>query len=600
MEIPYVVNPRKDTGLFNSKIAIWLFLASEVMLFGGLFSGYIFLRLGADYPWPERSLPVVPGLINTFILIASSVTVVFAWAALKMRQWGRFQVFMGITVLCAAVFMVLKGIEYNVKFHHQAVRLDDYAMVEGHAGYVKKGGAGHDDHGEDHGEDHGDHGEADYLLDADGHKIEKNHYVFETTALTLDLRRAYLPWVEDVLEAAEAQGVTVELAEALDFNAPGESEEKKIVPAGEALSVSTVKKLKKLQDKNHAANASWRTRFLREAWDEQWEKVEQEDLLGEAAFSADYPKALQLPSDERELAFTRWRAVQRVSFASNVDPMGVSLKKSGEMVQYADVELPEFPTAKFTTSGPLTLRHTSHDVISAYAPDAGSISLRDGTTLEGGYGDSSLELHYLDAIDLRHLVMVAEEKGLDPEKAIDGSWLMRENPDIAGIWEKHRKAVGQLEQELAKKDRVPTHKDRYRIDWPSMVYYVDTPLEEVQVEEDGNAVPKVKPTPKEIFMGPDYEHRDFPHLTIPREHVMLDSKFTPKWNTYYAIYFTITGLHGLHVIGGAIVLGYYLFCSKKLYLKNPEWLANRVEVGGLFWHFVDLVWIFAFPIFYLM
>ncbi len=56
MEIPYIVNARKDTGLFNSKIAIWLFLASEVMLFGGFFSAYIFLRLGADYPWPERTL----------------------------------------------------------------------------------------------------------------------------------------------------------------------------------------------------------------------------------------------------------------------------------------------------------------------------------------------------------------------------------------------------------------------------------------------------------------------------------------------------------------------------------------------------------------
>jgi heme/copper-type cytochrome/quinol oxidase subunit 3 len=44
MEIPYVVTPRKDTGLFNSKIAIWLFLASEVMLFGGFFSAYVLAR----------------------------------------------------------------------------------------------------------------------------------------------------------------------------------------------------------------------------------------------------------------------------------------------------------------------------------------------------------------------------------------------------------------------------------------------------------------------------------------------------------------------------------------------------------------------------
>jgi heme/copper-type cytochrome/quinol oxidase subunit 3 len=62
----------------------------------------------------------------------------------------------------------------------------------------------------------------------------------------------------------------------------------------------------------------------------------------------------------------------------------------------------------------------------------------------------------------------------------------------------------------------------------------------------------------------------------------------------------MTFLHGLHVIGGAIVLSYYLLRGKKMYQTNPEWLANRVEVGGLFWHFVDLVWIFLFPILYLM
>ena len=48
MEIPYTVTARPDTGLWNAKVGIWLFLASEVMLFGGLFSAYIFLRLDAE------------------------------------------------------------------------------------------------------------------------------------------------------------------------------------------------------------------------------------------------------------------------------------------------------------------------------------------------------------------------------------------------------------------------------------------------------------------------------------------------------------------------------------------------------------------------
>ena len=81
------VTARPDTGLWNAKIGIWLFLASEVMLFGGLFSSYVFLRIGADYPWPVHELIVWPGFVNTFVLIASSVTVVFSWAFLKMRQY---------------------------------------------------------------------------------------------------------------------------------------------------------------------------------------------------------------------------------------------------------------------------------------------------------------------------------------------------------------------------------------------------------------------------------------------------------------------------------------------------------------------------------
>ena len=46
MEIPYTVTARKDTGLFNAKVGIWLFLASEVMLFGALFSTLVLLEHG--------------------------------------------------------------------------------------------------------------------------------------------------------------------------------------------------------------------------------------------------------------------------------------------------------------------------------------------------------------------------------------------------------------------------------------------------------------------------------------------------------------------------------------------------------------------------
>jgi len=98
----------------------------------------------------------------------------------------------------------------------------------------------------------------------------------------------------------------------------------------------------------------------------------------------------------------------------------------------------------------------------------------------------------------------------------------------------------------------------------------------------------------------DYLHEPEHTILLPRSEKRFYSNFSPSLSPYYAIYFLMTGLHGLHVVGGAIVLSYFLFTGRKMYLRNPEHLANRVEVGGLFWHFVDLVWIFLFPLYYLM
>jgi len=74
----------------------------------------------------------------------------------------------------------------------------------------------------------------------------------------------------------------------------------------------------------------------------------------------------------------------------------------------------------------------------------------------------------------------------------------------------------------------------------------------------------------------------------------------PSTNNFMAIYFIMTGLHGLHVIGGMIVNAYFLFAAPSYWEHDRELLANRVENSGLFWHFVDLVWIFLFPILYLL
>ena len=136
MLVPYTTEVRPDTGLTNPKLGIWLFLASEVMLFGSLFSAYALLRSG-DPAWPVQSTVVsVPlATINTIVLISSSVTMVLAWASLTPvlasggraagktapampLPLGRYRLFMGLTLLLGAVFLGIKGVEYADKFSH--------------------------------------------------------------------------------------------------------------------------------------------------------------------------------------------------------------------------------------------------------------------------------------------------------------------------------------------------------------------------------------------------------------------------------------------------------------------------------------------------
>ena len=117
MEIPYTVEARPDTGLYNGKLGLWLFLASEVMLFGALFSSYILLRTG-NPDWVTEPMDVPLATLNTMILITSSVTVVMSWAYLRLGDFAKFRIFFGLTWLLAGGFMVVKAIEYSAEFSH--------------------------------------------------------------------------------------------------------------------------------------------------------------------------------------------------------------------------------------------------------------------------------------------------------------------------------------------------------------------------------------------------------------------------------------------------------------------------------------------------
>lgn len=312
MEIPYTVTPRRDTGLYNAKVGVWLFLASEVMLFGGLFSSYVLLRVGSNF-WPEGLLNIPIGTFNTWVLISSSVTVVLCWANLKLGNFNKARMYLGLTILCALAFAGIKAKEYNDKFTHYAIRFNDDAKA---AAFFKEA-YGHDD------------------------------------------------------EAVRA---------GIFANTYGVPDSKNVA------------------------------------------------------------KAKQLP-DPR---FTE------ITGHLEGNPRFVSLKK---------------------------LKDAGTETITFSAD-----TLNQGKGLEGEKGD----------------------------------------------------------------------------------------------------------------------HKEHKKLTVKVSDLAYLSAFVPKHNTYFAIYFTLTGLHALHVLGGAVVMAYLFFTGRRWWQTKPEQYTNRIEIAGLFWHFVDLVWIFLFPVLYLL
>jgi cytochrome c oxidase subunit 3 len=353
MQIPYEVQARPDTGLYNAKVGIWLFLASEIMLFGGLFSAYIFLRLGADDGyWPQGLLNVPIGTFNTVILILSSVTVIRAWVALKMRRFSEYKKWMLITILCGGAFLFIKlTFEWPPKFNHFGAILnkDKWAKYEDYLDNKGLKERGRPPRTEISGHLHG--------VEVTGEKAVVDNFAHEYH-----------------LEVKEAE----HHAKADEHAKPAESAEA------------------------HASAPVY-------------------ELSGHGLTPARAEKLAKL------------QGVKIVAF------------------------------------------------------------------------DVQLDAHNADPTN--------------------------------------------------------THYDRAN------------------------------------FIPPSLSEKT---ATIAFEDIHHWSAFVPKHSTYFSTYFMITGLHGLHVLAGVLVFCFLWGPGAALYKKNPEHLANRVEVAGLFWHFVDLIWIFVFPLFYLL
>jgi cytochrome c oxidase subunit 3 len=104
----------------SGRVGMWLFIATEIILFGGLFLLYSMYRLRnpADFHAGSLELNRILGTLNTVILITSSLTVALAIAALGNGRPGMSAMFVAATIACAFGFLIVKAFEWTAKFHH--------------------------------------------------------------------------------------------------------------------------------------------------------------------------------------------------------------------------------------------------------------------------------------------------------------------------------------------------------------------------------------------------------------------------------------------------------------------------------------------------
>lgn len=90
----------------------------------------------------------------------------------------------------------------------------------------------------------------------------------------------------------------------------------------------------------------------------------------------------------------------------------------------------------------------------------------------------------------------------------------------------------------------------------------------------------------------------FEHGLLPGQWYNPHGEGPVQGNLFFGLYFMMTGLHGVHVLAGMIAIAWVLWGAIKGRFSS-EWYTP-VELTGLYWHLVDLIWIYLFPLFYLV
>lgn len=125
-----------DVQFDAARMGVWLFLVTEVLLFGGLFCAFFVFRSWyfADFVEAHHHLDCTLGAVNTLVLIGSSLTMALAVRAAQIDDRKLVTRLLAVTLACAGVFLAIKFVEYRHKFH-EGLLPGRYFTAEGFHGH---------------------------------------------------------------------------------------------------------------------------------------------------------------------------------------------------------------------------------------------------------------------------------------------------------------------------------------------------------------------------------------------------------------------------------------------------------------------------------
>lgn len=121
----------------SAKLGMWIFLFTEILLFGGLFIVYSVMRSGhpGEFHGAATHLNVIIGAVNTIILLVSSATVAMSVTAVQKKDSKLALKLLSVTIFCAFIFLVNKYFEWSAKIHHGIYPGSDL-MLSLNRGYI--------------------------------------------------------------------------------------------------------------------------------------------------------------------------------------------------------------------------------------------------------------------------------------------------------------------------------------------------------------------------------------------------------------------------------------------------------------------------------